>query len=162
MHHRSKNSESCFAGILQNSSPNSLFEELASKHYGLDRKFSRNITSNPSIRRFCNVQPSDRVASCLACRQESLRTRLTEPAASGIPATVWQSSQLPGMPARELANPSDWARNRENKPSGKPPGFTHKPLVSIKNTPIQFFVLRWNYSGADRIAGDVYCSPEHI
>ena len=77
-------------------------------------------------------------------------------------STVWLSSQLSGMPARELANPSDKAGNRENKPSGKPPGFPHKPLVSIKNTPIQFFVLRWNYSGADRISGDVYCRPEHI
>lgn len=58
-HHRSKSSESCFGGILQNSFPNSLFKELVSKHYGLDRKFSRNSMAKPSIRRFCNVQPSD-------------------------------------------------------------------------------------------------------
>ena len=62
-HYRSKSSESCFAGILQNSFPNSLFKELASKHYGLDRKFSRNSMAKPSIRRFCNVQPSDRAGS---------------------------------------------------------------------------------------------------
>ena len=95
--------------------------------------------AKPSIRRFCNVQPSDRADSawhtgnraCKPARHSD--NRLTNPAVPGIPATELTA---PGIPATEHANPAIvWH-------SDKPPGFPLKALISIKNTPIQFFVLR--------------------
>lgn len=100
-HYRSKSSESCFAGILQNSFPNSLFEELVSKHYGLDRKFSRNSMAKPSIRRFCNVQPSDRAGSTRHSGNRADRADSTP----GIPATDLTEPAAPGIPATGHANP---------------------------------------------------------
>ena len=151
MQYRSKSSESCFAGILQNCFPKSLFEELVSKHYGLDRTFSRNSMAKPSIRRFCNVQPSDRAGSA---RHPDNRADRAGSARHPGNRADWAGS------ARHSSNRADRAGSARY--SDKPPGFPLKALISIKNTPIQLFVLRWNYSGADRIAGNVYCRPKHI
>ena len=80
--------------------------------------------AKPSIRRFCNVQPSDRAGSARHSDNRADRAGSTRHA------------------GKRAYDPVRHAGNRENKSSDKPPGFPHKPLVSIKNTPIQFFVLR--------------------